>query len=481
MPAKKPARKPARMSASASGPFNRSVTDCLVARARNAVPVTGIAKSGLDAALKGDKALKTWAEAAGFAASAGEVLLVPGDDGKPASVLFGLGDAGDPFVPGRLATALPPGDYALAEGFDDPRLAALAFMLGSYRFTRYAASDRPAPRLVVPDGVDGAEITRIAAGAALARDLVNTPANDMGPQQLEDAARALGKVHKARCRVIKGDALLDKGFPMIHAVGRAAVAARAPRLIDLAWGLKSAPKVTLVGKGVVFDTGGLDLKPSQYMRLMKKDMGGSANVLGLAHMIMDAGLKLRLRVLIPAVENAVAGDAFRPGDVLQSRKGLTVEIGNTDAEGRLVLADALTLACEEKPDLVIDLATLTGAARVALGPDLPPIFSRDDALCADVEAAGLAQNDPVWRLPLHTPYAKLLASKIADTNNISSGGHAGAITAALFLEKFVDGAGAWLHGDIFAWRPSAAPGRPEGGEAQAIRALFAVLQERYPG
>ncbi|MCB1479158.1 MAG: leucyl aminopeptidase family protein [Rhodobiaceae bacterium] len=434
-------------------------------------------KAALKALKKSDKPLFRWAEAAGFTAGAGQVLLVPSDKGGLERVLFGLGDDPAPFLPGKLATALPAGTYALESGFADPRMAVLAFCLGSYRFERYRKQAKDGPRLVCPDGVDLAEVRRIAAGAALARDLVNTPANDMGPQELEDAARGVAARHKARVKVIRGDALLKQNFPMIHAVGRASP--REPRLIDITWGKASAPKVTLVGKGIVFDTGGLDLKPSSNMRLMKKDMGGAANMLGLAHMIMDAGLDVRLRVLIPSAENAVSGNAFRPSDILQSRKGITVEVGNTDAEGRLVLADALALADEEGPEIIVDLATLTGAARVALGPDLPAVFCHDDLLSAELMAAGAAENDPVWRLPLYGPYARLLDSKVADICNISGGGFGGAITAALFMEKFVEKTKIWLHGDIFAWRPSAEPGRPEGGEAHAIRALFRVLSSRY--
>ncbi|MFN0265259.1 leucyl aminopeptidase family protein [Tepidamorphus sp. 3E244] len=468
------------MPASRSFAFNQTVSRCLVKDAKNAVPIDAMDAKAFKGLKKSDKAAHGWCEQTGFKGSAGQIALLPDGNGKLARVLFGLGDDPAPFLPGKLATGLPAGTFRLGEGFEDPRMAAIAFCLGSYRFERYTKpkDEKSSPVLVCPQGVDHAEISRIASGAAIARDLVNIPANDMGPDELEAAARDLAATHKAKIKVISGDALLKQNFPMIHAVGRAST--RAPRLIDMTWGPAKAPKVTLVGKGVVFDTGGLDLKPSAFMRLMKKDMGGSANVLGLAHMIMDAKLNLRLRVLIPAVENSVAGDAFRPGDVLPSRKGLTVEVGNTDAEGRLVLADALTYADEEKPDLIVDLATLTGAARVALGPDLPPIFSRDDKLCEDLQAAGEAENDPVWRLPLYKPYAKLLKSPVADVCNISSGGHAGAITAALFMEKFVEDAGAWLHGDIFAWRPSSDAGRPEGGEAHAIRALYHVLSARYP-
>jgi leucyl aminopeptidase len=324
--------------------------------------------------------------------------------------------------------------------------------------------------------VDRAAVLSAARASYLVRDLVNTPASDMGPAELEAAVRQVARTHKAKLTVTSGKAL-EKGFPMIHAVGMASP--RAPRLIDFTWGPARAPKVTLVGKGVCFDTGGLDIKPASGMALMKKDMGGAANVLGLAQMIMEAKLKVRLRVLIPAVENAISGNAFRPGDVLRSRKGITVEIGNTDAEGRLVLGDALALADEESPDLLVDMATLTGAARVALGPDLPPFYTDDDALAEAIAHAGRAENDPVWRLPLWRPYQRLFESSVADMNNAGDSGFAGSITAALFLRRFVERAKAHVHFDVFAWTPSPLPGRPKGGEAQAMRALFRVIQSRY--
>jgi leucyl aminopeptidase len=331
----------------------------------------------------------------------------------------------------------------------------------------------------MPAGIDGGEIARIADGVYLARDLVNTAANDLGPAELAAAAADLARRHGAVFSEIVGDALLADGLPLIHAVGTAAAPERAPRLIDLTWGEEGDPKVTIVGKGVCFDTGGLDIKTSAGMLLMKKDMGGAANALGLAHMIMDAGLRVRLRVLIPAVENAISANAFRPGDVLTSRKGLTIEIGNTDAEGRLVLADALTLAGEEEPALLVDLATLTGAARVALGPDVVPVYTDDDALAADLVRHGAAVADPVWRMPLWRPYASTLDSKVADINNAGQSPYAGSITAALFLARFVPPDTRWLHADIFAWNPTAKPGKPEGGEAQAIRAIYALLTERF--
>jgi leucyl aminopeptidase len=352
-------------------------------------------------------------------------------------------------------------------------------MLGGYAFTRYGKKPGRAIGLAAPEGADIAAVRRGADAVFLVRDLVNTPTNDMGPDDLEQAVRTLAARHKATVSVIVGDDLLSRNFPMIHAVGRAS--AVAPRLIDMAWGRKAAPKVTLVGKGVCFDTGGLDIKPSSGMLLMKKDMGGAANVLGLAAMIMGARLDLRLRVLIPAVENSISANAFRPGDVLRSRKGITVEIGNTDAEGRLILADALVLADEEKPSLLIDMATLTGAARVALGPELPPFYTDDDALAAEISAASAAVEDPLWRMPLWKPYDAKLASKVADVNNVTTDGFAGSITAALFLKRFVEKTSSWVHFDIFAWNPSERPATPVGGEAQGIRALERAIAKRFAG
>ncbi len=373
---------------------------------------------------------------------------------------------------------LPKGSWHLANSVKEPDLAALAFLLGGYKFDRYASKDDVDVTLALPDGADKADVKRLAKAVTLARDLINTPTNDMGPEALEAAVRKLGEEHKASVSVIKGDALLKKNFPMIHAVGRAG--SEEPRLIDLEWGKKDAPRVTLVGKGVCFDTGGLDIKPSSSMLLMKKDMGGAANVLALASLIMDAKLPIRLRVLIPAVENSISANAFRPGDVLTSRKGLTVEIGNTDAEGRLVLADALALADDEEPEILIDMATLTGAARVALGPDLPPFYSDDDAFAFDVARAADAVADPLWRMPLWQPYDAKLSSRIADMNNVTSDGFAGSITAALFLQRFVGKAKVWAHFDIFGWNPVEKPHAPIGGEAQGIRALYHLLRQRYP-
>ena len=432
-------------------------------------------RAGLDAPAR------AFADAAGFEPRAGRHLLMPAPDGGLAGVLFGLdaedNPARDPFLPGRLPGLLPKGTYRFVDPPGEARLAALSFALGSYQFSRYRKPDAKDVRLEIPGAVDGEDLTRIIEGVFLARDLINTPANDMGPAELEAAARRLAEQHGARIQTVVGDDLLAKNFPLVHAVGRAAKGA--PRLIDMTWGDEAAPRVTLVGKGVCFDTGGLDIKPDSAMLLMKKDMGGAASVLALAHMIMGRGLKLRLRVVIPAVENAISGDAFRPRDVYRSRKGLSVEIGNTDAEGRLILADALALADEEAPELLVDMGTLTGAARVALGPDLPPFYTHDEDLAAAILRHAGAENDPLWRLPLWPAYDAMLDSKVADLGNIGTGGFAGSIICALFLNRFVAAAKSWLHLDIYAWTPSAKAGRPEGGECQAARAVYAYLAARY--
>ncbi len=424
-----------------------------------------------------EAATKSFIAAAGYEPKAGRHLII--SDKGQVGVLFGLEggkDAKDPFLPGKLAEVLPPGTWRFANAPHDARLAALAFALGSYRFTRYRKKDGKALKLVVPDGIDEAELSRIAEAVAFARDLINTPANDMGPPELEEAARALAKQFGASVNVVTGDALLKENFPLIHAVGRAA--AKAPRLIELRWGKVTDPKIALVGKGVCFDSGGLDIKPSSGMLIMKKDMAGAATVLALARMIMDRRLKLNLRVLIPAVENSISGDAFRPLDVYPSRKGISVEVGNTDAEGRLVLADALALASEETPELLIDMGTLTGAARVALGPDLPPFYTDDETLAAEVARFAQSESDPAWRMPLWQRYDSMLESKTADLSNVSTSPFAGSIICALFMKRFV-AAKAWLHFDIYAWMPSARPGRPEGGECQVARALYAMLSARY--
>ncbi|HMO28476.1 leucyl aminopeptidase family protein [Enterovirga sp.] len=416
-------------------------------------------------------------KASGFRPKPGAIGLVPAPDGSIEEVLFGAGEEDEPFAAGKLANSLPAGTYRLDGDWPDRKAAGLAWLLAAYRFDLYRERPPCEARLLAPAGVDAGEIERIAEAVALGRDLVNTPANDLGPDELEAAARGLAARHGAACEVVAGEALLAAGLPMIHAVG--AASPRAPRLIDIRWGESSAPKVTIVGKGVCFDTGGLDIKPSSSMLLMKKDMGGAAAALALAAIVMGEGLRVRLRVLIPAVENSISGAAFRPGDVLRSRKGLTVEIGNTDAEGRLVLADALALADEEAPELIVDFATLTGAARVALGPDLPPVYGEDDELVEEMVRLGLAVDDPVWRMPLWPRYRKMVEGKIADLTNAPAGGFGGSITAALFLRRFVTAAKAHLHFDIYAWNPSARPARPEGGEVQGARAVHAMLKARY--
>lgn len=451
----------------------------IIASAPNAaLPIWLVEKGGLEHSKISSEA-KSWAIANSFNGSAGALLVLPGNDGHVSGVVFGLGAGDDSLIFGRLATTLPNGVWSFADVPAKPELAMLGFMLGGYRFDAYKAADKSRKVvLVAPANVDVAAIKRQAEAVALARDLINTPANDMGPEAIENAARSVAGKFKAKTKVTLGPQLIKQNFPMIHAVGRAA--SESPRLIDITWGNKSAPKITLVGKGVAFDTGGLDIKPSSSMLLMKKDMGGAANVLALGALIMGAGLKVRLRILIPAVENSISANAFRPGDVLSSRKGITVEIGNTDAEGRLILADALALADEEGPEILIDMATLTGAARVALGPDLPPFYTDDDALADALSDAGDKVEDPIWRMPLWKPYESKLASKIADTNNVTTDGFAGSITAALFLKKFVSKAKTWAHFDIFGWNPVEKAHAPVGGEAQAIRAIFEVLQQRYP-
>ncbi|MCB5174024.1 leucyl aminopeptidase family protein [Microvirga lenta] len=425
-------------------------------------------------------AAQNFAKAQGFEAKAGSHCLLPDADGGLLGAVFGLDGDGakhpNPFLVGKLPALLPDGVYRFETEAPDPALAALAWLLGSYSFNRYRKRPAKSARLVVPSGVDADEVSRIADAVAMGRDLVNTPTSDLGPDGIEAAARKLADKHGAAFSSIVGDDLLKQNFPMIHAVGRAS--ATPPRLIDFTWGREDAPRITLVGKGVAFDTGGLDIKPSSSMLLMRKDMGGAAATLALAAMIMGSDLPVRLRVLIPAVENSISSNAFRPGDILNSRKGITVEIGNTDAEGRLILADALALADEESPELVVDFATLTGAARVALGPELPPFFTDDDALAAEIAECGMAVNDPVWRLPLWAPYQSQLDSKFADMNN-TGGPLAGSITAALFLRRFVSAAKAYVHFDIFAWNSSAKPARPEGGEVQAARLIYALLKQRY--
>ncbi|MFN4178659.1 leucyl aminopeptidase family protein [Phenylobacterium sp.] len=445
-----------------------------------AVPVHALLETEVEAALAADPFAQGLARTAEFKGKAGQALLVPGADGTLERVLFGLGGTAEPWGFRALPAKLPGGVYRIShapEGLAPDRVA-LAFALGSYRFDRYKAREGERPRLLVE--ADLSEARHLAHACALARDMVNTPANDMGPRQIETIAREIAEQHGGQLTVIAGEGLLEANYPAVHAVGRAAAHPdRAPRMIELLWGEEDHPLVAIVGKGVVFDTGGLDIKPSSGMRLMKKDMGGAAHALALGRMIMAAKLPVRVAVLVPAVENAISGDAMRPGDVLASRKGLSIEVGNTDAEGRLVLADALTRAAELEPALTLDLATLTGAARIALGPQVIPFYTDDEELAAGIVAAAEAEADPVWRMPLWKPYAEALDSDVADVKNDPDGwAQAGSVMAALFLQKFAPG-GPWAHFDIFAWNPRAKPGYPAGGEVQVIRGLYRMIRERF--
>jgi leucyl aminopeptidase len=447
-----------------------------------AVPVTVVSKAGLPAWRETAPPLaRDWAAAAGFTGEGGKVTLVPGADGRLAGVLVGVAEKDAAmWAIAALSDALPEGSYRLVgapEGSDATGLA-LGWALGTYNFTRYRDKKKPSgARFVWPTGADRGLVERLAEGVFLGRDLINTPANDLGPAELAVTAQHVAEKAGAKCRIIVGDDLLTENYPTIHAVGRASE--RAPRLVDIVWGDPGAQKVTLVGKGVCFDTGGYDLKQPTGMKMMKKDMGGAGIMLGLGQAIMAAGLPVRLRVLLPLVENSVSGNAMRPLDIVKTRKGLTVEIGNTDAEGRLILCDALAEACTERPALLIDAATLTGAARVAVGAELGALFCNDDELAADLIAAGMAADDPLWRMPLWPGYRRLLDSKIADLNNVSDGPHGGAITAALYLQEFVDPGIPWAHLDLMAWNNRNRPGRPEGAEAQALRALYGYIAGRF--
>jgi leucyl aminopeptidase len=446
------------------------------------IPITALPGPKYAAWLKGrSAATRQWLGANGFRNERGKLALVPGKDGKIAHVVVGLGDEPTLWDWAAAATRLPAGRYVF-DPAPPPALAsdiALAWALAMYRFDRYKTKAKgKSVVLVWPEAADRTRVTTMAEALALGRDLVNTPAGDLGPAELCDAGIAVAKRWGATHELLVGDGLLQNNYPTIHAVGRAS--SRPPRLFDLRWGDPAAPKLTLVGKGVCFDSGGLDLKTASGMRLMKKDMGGAASVLALGQFVMGAGLGVRLRVLVPAVENSVSSNAYRPGDVIKTRKGLTVEVGNTDAEGRLILCDALTEADSEDPDLIIDFATLTGAARVALGTDLPALFTTDDAFAAAVMAAGKRCSDPMWQLPLHAPYRKHLDSPVADLNNVGSVSEGGAITAALFLREFVGKHRRWAHVDTMAWNVSAKPGRPTGGEIMGVRAMFDVLADRYP-
>ena len=447
--------------------------------AGEAVPISVLDASELEAWLAGrEPRIRAWVASSVFEAKAGAVCPIPGAAGNVERILCGRdADTPDIWRIAALPERLPPGDYALDSGAD-PAQAALGWMLGAYRFDRYKTAEKKAqPVLGLPEGIDRKRLIATAEAVFLARDLINTPAEDMKPSDLAAAAETVAGRHGAEFRVTVGDDLLERNYPAIHAVGRAA--ADAPRLIDMAWGDPDRPKVTLVGKGVCFDSGGLGIKPASGMKLMKKDMGGAATVLGLAGMIMVLKLPVRLRLLIPAVENAIAGNAYRPMDVIRTRSGTTVEIGHTDAEGRVILCDALADAAGEKPDLLLDVATLTGAARVALGTELPALFCNDDELAGDILAQGEAADDPLWRLPLWPGYRKRIEGDAGDITNAPEGPFGGAITAALFLERFVDGAARWAHIDTMGWNLTARPGRPKGGEALALRALFAAIEARY--
>jgi len=450
-----------------------------VTAAADAVPLHLIEASQLDEFLAArTPAEKAQLETHGFKATLGQCTALFDAGGGLSLAVLGLGTprtrARGRFHVAAAARKLPKATYRFEHDLTPEALdeAALGWLLAGYKFDRYHAVPGDAATLCCPPGVDGARIEAIAQGEALTRDLINTPASDMGPDQLEVAFLTLADGFGAKTKVVTGDALIDQNFPMIHAVGRASD--RAPRLLEMNWGSKG-PRLTLVGKGVCFDTGGLNIKPGASMGLMKKDMGGAATVLGLARMIMTLKLPLRLRVLVPAVENAISGPAMRPGDILTSRKGLTVEINNTDAEGRLVLADALALAAEEETDFIISMATLTGAARVAVGPDLAPYFTDDDDAARALEEAAGMVRDPLWRMPFWTPYETMIEPGIADLDNAPKGGFGGAITAALFLRRFVGEASRYAHFDVYGWQPTAAPARPKGGAGQGARAILAAL------
>ncbi len=449
-----------------------------VDRSSSSLPVQVVSQAKWRGWLKKQSAARRgWIESLGTAGKAGDLVVLPGRDGKAGGAVLVVSATPTLWDYGSLATRLPAGTWRIVSDTApvSPTDAAVAIGLGTWRFERYKARKaKPGARLLWPQGADKARATAMIEAIFMARDLITTPSSDMGPAELAAAAQALAKTHKAKFSVIVGDDLLKKNYPMVHAVGRAST--RAPRLIDLVWGRESDPKVTLVGKGVCFDTGGLDLKAAAGMLNMKKDMGGAATVLAVAAMVMACGLRVRLRVLVPAVENSVSGNAFRPLDVVPTRKGISVEIGNTDAEGRLILCDALHEGATEKPAMMVDCATLTGAARVALGPDLPALFCNDDALADALLAAGRRVADPLWRMPLFAGYRRMLDSKVADINNAPGVPFAGSITAALYLKEFVPDSVPWAHIDMMAWNNTAKPGRPEGGEAQAARAIFTTIE-----
>jgi len=455
--------------------------DCFQKTSKHpAIPIILVEQSAFSRWLEKRSALeKRWIEQAGFKANSGEYCLVPNSKGELSKVLFGFNREIDFWQFGKLPFALPEHLYAI-EGNLSPlqiNLLTLAWGLGAYEFNLYKEGQRSPAKLLIPATYDLKNKELVLSSLYLVRDMINTPADHMGPAEIAKISTALAEEYHGHISQIQGSDLLVKGYQAIYAVGRAS--RRAPRLIDLRWGNKKDPKLTLVGKGVVFDTGGLDLKGPQNMALMKKDMGGAAHVLGLARMIMMANLPVRLRVLIPAVENSLSGDAYHPGDVIDMRNGKTVEVTNTDAEGRLILADALTEASQEKPELLVDIATLTGAARVALGNDLPALFSNDDEVAQELLAIAHQENDPMWQMPLYTPYLEQLKSQIADLKNAATKPAGGAINAALFLQEFLVEPVPWLHLDVLGWNMSSRPGRPEGGEAMGLRALFAYICQRF--
>ena len=425
------------------------------------------------------KFASNWLKSNGFSGKKPGVVLLPNRDGSIQKGVLVVGNASDPWSYAAARSKLPAGRFEFIglKSKDEANAAALGWGLDSYEFTRYRKSTAKKRQLVMPENADAGEVARLVEGISLTRDLVNTPAQDMGPVALGQAAIDVAEKHGAEWSIIVGSELLEQNYPAVHAVGRAAE--EEPRLVDFRWGREDAPKITLVGKGVTFDSGGLDMKSPAHMQLMKKDMGGAANVLGLAHAVMDAGLDVRLRVLVPCVENAVSGNAFHPLDVLQTRKGITVEVGNTDAEGRLILCDALHEAQTEKPDLIVDFATLTGAARVAVGIELPAMFCNDDEVATELLSASGDAGEPIWRLPLFEEYRRHLNSRVADINNISKTPYGGAITAALFLREFVGKKTSWVHFDVMAFNMESRPGRPYGGEAMGVRAVYQMLKSRY--
>ena len=455
------------------------MSEFLTSDRNTAIPITPISPAKLPAWLDRHPESRAWIAGVGFKAEPGTFAFLPNGDGRPAAIIASPAEGAPVYAFADLPMTLPEGKYFLElEGQDaSPTDAALGWSLGSYAFSAYKQPKRAPATLVWPTNADQGEVERVSRSVFLARDMINTPAEDMGPAHLADSVKQVANAHGATLEVIAGDELLRQNYPTIHLVGRASD--RAPRLIDLRWGDETAPRVTLVGKGVCFDTGGLDLKPRDGMLEMKKDMGGAAVMLGLANALMAAGTRIRLRLLIPAVENSVAGNAVRPRDIVRTRSGKTVEIGNTDAEGRLILCDALTEADSEHPDLLLDCATLTGAARIALGAELQALFCDDDALAAGLLQAGSDVGDPLWRMPIWRPYRKQIDSKCADLNNVATGPLAGSIIAALYLAEFVSTATRWAHLDIMASNPAPKPGRPEGGEATGLRALYAYVRQRY--